>query len=59
MHIIGFFSAIFVFGLLGFHLCEGGLIAGAIIGALFIICCQLNELIIEVKKRNEKMDLHK
>ncbi|QZY54864.1 hypothetical protein [Crassaminicella profunda] len=59
MHITGFFLAIFIFGFLGGLLGEGGLTIGAIIGALFIICCQLNELIIEAKKVNEKIDLHK
>lgn len=57
MHIIGFFLAIFVFGFLGWIFTDGGLIGGTIIGALFIISSQLNELIIETKKGNEKTDL--
>ncbi|MEW9123080.1 MAG: hypothetical protein AB2421_10250 [Thermotaleaceae bacterium] len=45
MHIIGFFISVALFAFLGSLIGEGGIYGGMVVGALFIICAQLGEII--------------
>ena len=50
MHIIGFFISVILFAFLGSIIGDGGIYGGIVVGALFIICAQLGEVIRLMKK---------